>query len=138
MLSSKTPTSKTPTKQGNRKIEKRKLSERARDWLRKDSIPQLKRAASRTAQFLKLCYIDGMKALIAGKYDTRQACIIITATTPVLLSMMILFVPLTLFPTPEHRAFYHFADTLAHDSISMIPVFLGAISTTLGLKIPLA
>lgn len=109
-------------------------------WFRassKKAFPKLKIAASRTTHFLKLCYVDGFRALVAARYDRRQACIIIAATIPALLSAGVLFIPTILFPTPEHKEYYHFARTLAEDSISMLPVALGAIATTLGLKIPL-
>lgn len=117
-------------------LEKKKLA----PWLRafcEKMLPRLRTAASETAHFLKLCYVDGFRALVAARYDKRQAGLIIASTIPVLLSAGVLFVPTILFPTPEHKEYYHFARTLANDSISMIPVALGAIATTLGLKIPL-
>lgn len=133
---SHTASPKHPTQKLNKRKPHGTTGFKLRDWLRSESLPFLGENIKRFGHFLKICYVDGMKALVAGRYDTRQACIIIAATVPVLLGVMVLFVPLALFPTPEHRAFYHFADTLANDSISMLPVVLGAVSTTLGLKVP--
>jgi len=105
--------------------------------MRTQFIPKTKAFLLEAAQFTKSCYVDGFKALVAGEYNNRQALLIIVATIPVLLSVAMLVVPTVLFPTPEHQAFYHFARTLSGDSASMVPVVIGAVSTTLGLRIPL-
>ncbi|WP_200279695.1 hypothetical protein [Haloferula rosea] len=105
--------------------------------MRTHFLPNARKFLGQTAHFLKTCYIDGFRALLLGKFNQRQAILIIVATIPILLSVGMLFIPTVLFPTPQHQAFYHFAQTLAGDSISMIPVVIGAVSTTLGLKIPL-
>lgn len=91
-----------------------------------------------TGSFLKTCYVDGFLALLAGRYTRRQAAMIIAGSLPTILGTMMITVPGILFPTPGHQAFFHFGNTLSCDPTSLIPVALGAISTTLGLRIPLA
>lgn len=93
--------------------------------------------ASVTGKFLKSCFTDGLKALIDGRYTRRQASIIIAGSLPAILGAIMITLPGLLFPSPGHQAFYHFAATLANDISSLIPVFLGAISSVLGLKVPL-
>ena len=117
-------------------FERKNLSSTFRS-MRTQFVPTAGKFLAQTAHFLKTCYVDGFKALLMGKFDQRQAILIIVATIPILLSVGMLVIPTVLFPTPQHQAFYHFAQTLADDSISMVPVVIGAISTTLGLKIPL-
>jgi hypothetical protein len=90
-----------------------------------------------TGIFLKTCYVDGFRALLAGHYSRRQAAVIMCATMPTILGALMITVPGLLFPSPGHQAFYHFAETLGRDPTSLIPVILGTISSTLGLKIPL-
>ncbi|MEP4076582.1 hypothetical protein [Haloferula sp.] len=89
------------------------------------------------AKFLKSCYVDGFRALIEGRYSRRQAAMIIAGTLPTILGTMMITVPSILFPSPGHQAFYHFGNTLGGEPASLIPVAIGAISSTLGLRIPL-
>jgi len=93
------------------------------------------RLARRTGAFLRTCYVDGGRALLTGSYSHRQAAVIIAASTPAILGVLFLTVPALLFPTPGHNAFYHFAHELNADPASMMPVLLGAVSSTLGLKV---
>ncbi|MEM1085021.1 MAG: hypothetical protein AAGI48_12990 [Verrucomicrobiota bacterium] len=95
------------------------------------------RGLAATGAFLKTCFTDGLKALVAGRYTRKQAAIIIAGSLPAILGAMMITLPSVLFPTPGHQAFYHFASTLATDLSSMVPVALGTISSVLGLKIPL-
>lgn len=87
--------------------------------------------------FLKTCYVDGTKALIAGRYSRTQAAMIIAGNLPAILGALLITFPSVLFPTPGHQAFYHFADILGTDPTSLIPMAIGAVSSTLGLRIPL-
>lgn len=91
----------------------------------------------RIAHQLRLTYIDGPRALLAGRYSHRQAAYIMLATLPVFLGTLFITVPGILFPSPGHKAFYHFACSVGSDFSALIPVILGAISTSLGFKIPL-
>ncbi|MGB6222754.1 hypothetical protein [Haloferula sp.] len=112
--------------------------------LRDNPKPTLRKLAHQTLLgvkatgiFLKSCYVDGFLALVAGHYTRRQAAMIIAGSLPTILGAMMITVPGILFPTPGHQAFFHFGNTLSCDPTSLIPVVLGAISTTLGLRIPL-
>jgi hypothetical protein len=98
---------------------------------------QIARGIKTSAKFLKSCYVDGFRALIAGRYTRRQAALIIAGNLPTILGALMITVPGVLFPSPGHQAFYHFAATLGCEPSSLIPVFLGAISSTLGLRIPI-
>ena len=89
-----------------------------------------------TLGFLKSCYIDGLGAIIAGKYNRRQAAIIIAAMVPVLLTTAVIMVPLVLFPTEGHKAYFQFAAILNSDPTSLIPLAIGSVTATLGLRIP--
>ena len=97
----------------------------------------LKHGTVTTGKFLKSCYVDGFKALIAGHYSRPQAAMIIAGTLPTILGALMITMPGILFPTPGHQAFYYFGSTLGCDPASLIPVVLGGISSTLGLRIPL-
>ena len=75
--------------------------------------------------------------LLAGNYEKRKAAFVIAATCPILLATLFLTIPGFLFPTPRHNEFFHFANALGSDFTSAIPLMLGVISTTLGLRMPL-
>lgn len=90
-----------------------------------------------TGRFLKTCYVDGFLALVEGRYTRRQAAMIIAGSLPTILGALMITVPGLLFPTPDHNAFFHFGSLLACETTSLIPMGLGALSTTLGLRIPL-
>lgn len=87
--------------------------------------------------FIKSCLVDGSKALLAGHYDKRQASLIIAANVPAIIGAMVITVPGILFHSPGHQAYYHFANNLGCEPASLIPMFLGATSSLLGLRIPL-
>ncbi|GAA5476701.1 hypothetical protein [Haloferula helveola] len=89
------------------------------------------------AHFLKACYVDGLSAIFQGRFDRRQGAIVIVAMLPILLGAMFVTVPMLLFPTEGHKAFYHFASILSNDPSAMLPFFIGTVSATLGLKVPL-
>lgn len=86
--------------------------------------------------FLKSCYVDGLFTILQGRFNTRQAAIILLATVPLLLTIILQTVPSLLFPTEAHHAYYHFAQILSGDSVSTIPFLMGAVTITLGLKVP--
>ncbi len=90
----------------------------------------------RTPGFLKSCYVDGTRAIIAGRYNRRQAAIIIAAMLPVLLTTAVITVPMILFPTEGHKAYFQFASILNTDPTSLIPLVIGTVTATLGLKVP--
>jgi|GEM_PF-3434702 len=87
--------------------------------------------------FLRIAYTDGVKALVAGRYSPRQAAYIMCASLPALMGVAVVTLPALLFPSPSNEAFYHFANILSHDPVALIPTVIGAISTTIGLKLPL-
>ena len=89
-----------------------------------------------SARFLKACYVDGTKAIVAGKYTRGQAAVIIFGMIPVLLCVALMTIPSVLFPTPDHNSYYMFAKILANQGTSALPIILGVISTTLSLKVP--
>jgi len=86
---------------------------------------------------LKTCYVDGTKALAAGHYTRGQAALIIAGNVPAMLGAILITFPKVLFPTPGHQAFYYFANILNTDPTSLIPIVIAAVSSTLGLRIPL-
>lgn len=86
--------------------------------------------------FLKSCYVDGVRAIIAGRYNRRQAVLIMMAMLPVLLTTAVITVPLILFPTEGHKAYFQFASILNTDPASWIPFLIGSVTATLGLKLP--
>ena len=88
-------------------------------------------------EFLRICYTDGVRALIAGKYSRRQAAYIMISALPALLGVALVTVPALLFPNPGNQALYHFAHTLSNDPASLLPTVIGTISTTLGFRLPL-
>ena len=88
------------------------------------------------AGFLKNSYVDGLQAILSGDYTGRQAAMIILGMIPMLLCIALMILPAVLFPTPEHHAFYHFGRYLSEQVSTGIPLIIGLISTTLGLKIP--
>lgn len=114
---------------------------RSREWLpqvdRRRVWAETKRAASISRKFLKTCIIDGGRAVLEGRFTTRQGILIAAGQLPILLGVMLITVPALLFPTPEHNAFYEFARQLATGASSAVPILLGLVSATLGLKIPL-
>ncbi len=87
--------------------------------------------------FLHETFVIAPRLLLAGKYDKRKAGYIIAAACPILLAVLFMTVPSLLFPTPQHNAFFHFANIVATDAASTIPILLGIVSTTLGLRMPL-
>lgn len=89
-----------------------------------------------TPGFLKSCYVDGFRAIIAGRYSRRQGFLIIAAMLPVLLTTAVITVPLVLFPTEGHKAYFQFASILNSDPASLVPLVIGSITATLGLKVP--
>ena len=95
------------------------------------------RAAKAAGKFLKTSYVDGFLALVAGRYTRSQAALIIAGSIPTILGALLITVPGILFPTPGHQAFYYFGSSLSCEPIALIPVFLGMVSSTLGLRIPL-
>lgn len=97
----------------------------------------LEAGTSAAVKFLKLCYVDGTKALLEGRYTRDQAAVIIAGSLPAILGALLITCPGVLFPTPSHHAFYHFGDILRTDPTSLIPMALGAVTSTLGLRIPL-
>lgn len=90
----------------------------------------------RGLRFLKACYVDGFRAILSGQYTKRQAALLIAALVPVLLTVAVMTVPLILFPTEGHRAFYHFAHILSTDGASLLPFTISVITATVGMKIP--
>ncbi len=100
-------------------------------------VARAKETLRRTPAFLKTCYVDGLLAIIGGRYSRRQAALIITAMLPVLLTTALITVPLILFPTEGHRAYFQFASILSTEPVSLIPMLIGSVSATLGLKVPL-
>ena len=91
-----------------------------------------------SGKFLKTCYVDGTKALVAGHYTRSQAAMIIAGNMPAILGANMITFPSILFPTPGHQAFYYFGNILNTDPTSLIPMIIGAVSSTLGLRIPLS
>lgn len=86
--------------------------------------------------FLKSCFVDGTRAIIAGRYNRRQAAIVIAAMAPILIGTAVITVPLILFPTEAHKAYFQFANILNTDPVSMIPLAIGSVAAMLGLKVP--
>lgn len=86
--------------------------------------------------FLKSCYFDGTRAIIAGRYSRRQGVLIIAAMLPILLTTAVITVPLVLFPTEGHKAYFQFASILNTDPASLVPLLIGSVTATLGLKVP--
>ena len=87
--------------------------------------------------FLVETFVTSPRLLLAGHYEKRKAAFVIAATCPILLATLLLTIPGFLFPTPRHNEFFHFANALGSDFTSAIPLMLGVISTTLGLRMPL-
>lgn len=94
-------------------------------------------AIKSAAKFLKGSYVDGFSALLKGNYSRRQAALIIAGNVPTILGALLITVPEVLFPLPAHQAFYYFGTSLGGNASSFIPIILGAVSSTLGLRIPL-
>lgn len=90
-----------------------------------------------SGSFLISCYTEGLRAIFTGNFTRRQAFLIIAASLPAILALLLTTVPSILFPTPGHQAFYYFATNLQGTSTTLILASLGLASATLGLKIPL-
>lgn len=106
--------------------------------LKAESLEKLAHYGRITARFLKTCYVDGGKALLAGRYSKRQAALVIVSTLPAILGLLFLTVPGILFPTPSHNEFFHFAANITGNPASILPTLFGAASATLGLRIPVS
>ena len=113
-----------------------KFRENPRLSLRKLS-GRIVKAIKTTGIFLKTSYVDGFRALVEGRYNRRQAVMIIAGSLPTILGALMITLPGLLFPSPGHQAFYYFGSTLGCEPSSLIPVVLGTVSSTLGLRIPL-
>ncbi len=87
--------------------------------------------------FLKISYVDGLRAILFGRFTRRQATFVIVAIVPLLLTVFMLTVPSFLFQTERHNAYYYFARILSSEPASLIPFLLGALSATVGLRLPL-
>lgn len=103
---------------------------------RGDWVHLLRHLPGRTAAFLRAAYIEGPKALIQGRYSRRQGVFLCLATAPILLGALFITLPGVLFPSPEHRAYYHFAVTVGNELVAVIPVLIGMLATTFGLRLP--
>lgn len=102
-----------------------------------DFTPHLSKLIQTIKDFLKSCFVDGTRSLVAGNYSKKQAAIIIAASLPAIAGAVMITLPGVLFPTPAHQAFYYFAQTLATEPAALLPSLLGLVSSTLGLRVPL-
>lgn len=82
-------------------------------------------------------FVEGPKLLLKGAFNRRAAGFIIASAMPAILTGMFLTLPGYLFPTPEHNAFFHFANFLEGELSSAIPVILGTISSIFSFRLPL-
>ncbi|WP_353565829.1 hypothetical protein [Haloferula sargassicola] len=87
---------------------------------------------------MKETFVEGPKAVIQARYSGAQAAIMICSTLPAILGSLALTVPELLFPTEGHRAFFQYACNVSHDPMSLAPIMTGAVTTLLGLRIPLS
>jgi hypothetical protein len=82
-------------------------------------------------------FVRGPRLVLTGRFSRRAAGFMIASALPAILATLFLTIPGLLFHTPEHHAFFHFAKTLESDGTSMLPVFLGTLSSLCSFRFPL-
>ncbi|MCU0795490.1 MAG: hypothetical protein MUF31_06090 [Akkermansiaceae bacterium] len=100
-------------------------------------IHLFRRLPGRFVKFLRAAYIDGPKAVLRGEFTHRQGLFLCLATLPILIGALFITLPEVLFPSPGHRAYYHFAISVGNELVAMVPVIIGMVATTFGLRLPL-
>ena len=103
---------------------------------RQEWLQILRKLPADLRDFLRAAYIEGPKAILRGNFSKRQGTLLCMATMPILLGVLFVTVPGILFPSPGHKAYYHFAVSLGNELIALVPMFIGIVSTTVGLKLP--
>ena len=94
-------------------------------------------AGQSVGEFFRSWFIDGPKLLLKGKFSRRAAVFMAVAAFPAIAAALFLTVPGMLFPTPQHNQFFHFAKVISGDSITLIPVAIGVLSSIFCLRLPL-
>jgi hypothetical protein len=86
--------------------------------------------------FLRETYIDRPLQMVRGGLSRRAAWFMIVGQLPLVIGLAMIAIPKAVFSSPESRAYYHFADTLAGEAVSLLPVMLGLVTLTILLHLP--
>jgi hypothetical protein len=87
-------------------------------------------------EFFRSWFIDGPRLLLTGHFSHREGAFIIISAVPALLAVALITVPAFLFDSPQHNAFYHFAQCLKGENTSLIPMAFGAITCLFSFRFP--
>ena len=87
--------------------------------------------------FFRSWLIEGPLRTLEGRFSHRAAGFMIAGAMPAILGALFLTVPGFLFQTPQHHAFFYFAKIVEGDSVSTLPMLLGAISSLFCFRFPL-
>ncbi len=88
-------------------------------------------------EFFRNWFINGPKLLLKGEFSRRAGIFMVIAAIPAIAVALFLTLPGMLFPTPQHNQFFHFANVISRDAITMVPVAIGVLSTIFCLRLPL-
>ncbi len=87
-------------------------------------------------QFFRSWFIDGPRLLLSGRFNHREGAFIVISALPALLAVALITVPAYVFDSPQHNVFYHFAQCLKGENISLIPMAFGAITSLFCFRFP--
>ncbi|HEY1120015.1 MAG TPA: hypothetical protein VGE67_00380 [Haloferula sp.] len=95
-----------------------------------------KRRRLSVADTFRSWFIDGPRLLLTGRFSHREAAFIAISAIPALLALGCIMLPAYLFDSPQQNAFYYFGQCLKGESIGLIPMIFGVISSIFGFRFP--
>jgi hypothetical protein len=87
-------------------------------------------------RLLRITFISGPFLLFTTRLSIRHAAMMILLCTPALILVSFLTIPTFLFSSPEHHAYYEFANILTKDPAQWFILPFAALCSMIALAVP--